>query len=201
MEKAPASYSISVKRFWNPTLSLHFVCQPLYTKQPLSSSQSSQHLKALFLHRPSFAFLFPPRLVSRWFDRRVTSPVVRGVSCLPIKPKGGAWTEVEQVSLSLDSAGKLLPRRADLGRTLPVKSQTLISHTKARRSCYTEARCQDGNSSVRVSLTFQAKELPLLTLKSFWKQNSFTKQCSRNDPVKSCRAAGNSHFHSITFLD
>lgn len=88
MEQALASYSISLKWFWNLMLSLHFLRHPLYAEQPLTSFQSSLHLEALSLHWPSFSFPFFLLLVSCWFDWCIRNLVVQGAGTQPIKPKG-----------------------------------------------------------------------------------------------------------------
>ncbi len=62
MERAKKEQK-TAKWFWDLTLSLHFVCRSLYTKQPLTSFQSSQHTKALSAVDLHFFFFFTARVL------------------------------------------------------------------------------------------------------------------------------------------
>lgn len=123
------SYSLSEKWVYNLTLSLHFVCHLLYTQEPLSGFQTSQHLKALFLHRPTsslcfcfflsfFSCLCPAGLIDRSWVRSFR---------LSFKAKGSRdRSGTDTVTVWSDSVRELLHHWGDLERTLSVKSQTAV---------------------------------------------------------------------------
>lgn len=127
----------------------------------------SKHLKALFLHWPSFRFpssyLCPAGLID---GSRVQ---LFRVSALCQLNQRGEGTKVEQVSLWLDPVGKLLPRWGGLERALPENSQTLVSD---------KSLMWDGSESEHVSLRFELKELQLFTCEAFLKAAALTLGCS-----------------------
>lgn len=141
--------------FYNPTLCTHSL---LFTSHRTAIIGLSKHLKALFLHWPSFRFsssyLCPAGLID---GSRVQ---LFRVSALCQLNQRGEGTEVEQVSLWLDPVGKLLPRWGGFERTLPDNSQTLVSD---------KSPVWDGSESEHVSRRFESKELQLFTCEAFLK--------------------------------
>lgn len=148
--------------FYNPTLCTHSL---LFTSHRTAIIGLSKHLKALFLHWPSFCFsssyLCPAGLID---GSRVQ---LFRVSALCQLNQRGEGTEVEQVSLWLDPVGKLLPRWGGFERTLRDNLQTLVSD---------KSPVWDGSESEHVS----QRSCSCSPARPFWKQLHFSSpHCER----------------------
>lgn len=137
----------------------------LFTSHRTAIIGLSKHLKALFLHWPSFRFsssyLCPAGLID---GSRVQ---LFRVSALCQLNQRGEGTEVEQVSLWLDPVGKLLPRWGGFKRTLRDNSQTLVSD---------KSPVWDGSESEHVS----QRSCSCSPARPFWKQLHFSSpHCER----------------------